>query len=382
MASKKTTRAFTLIEIIIVLAVIGLIMAFATLSYSNIRSKGRDVRRLKDISQIETALKLYAYNEHQYPASLNFGQNLIGPTSSSTYMELLPQTQTPNDGACTDVQNNFIYTQTENGESYTVSFCLGKATGNFSAGPKCLTPSGIIDFDCSAPELCSAATVCGSSCDYGGQNYNTVQIGAQCWFKENLNIGDRIDNSGAYCVQIDPSHDLWSCQTNDSALEKYCYDNDSGNCDNYGGLYEWAEALDLPYACNNADIAGACTINTPHQGICPDGWHIPTAGEQEMLAQTADDDPGCTFGTCYTAGGKLKSISWDGTDDYGFSALPAGAGYMSNFNSLDGSFNLWSATPTVSRLTAEAMNLNSADDGAYNSGPGRFNAYSIRCVKD
>jgi len=64
---------------------------------------------------------------------------------------------------------------------------------------------------------------------YQGQVYNTVLIGSQCWLKENLNVGTMINGS--------------QNQTNNSTIEKYCYDNDPANCDEYGGLYQWDEMM-------------------------------------------------------------------------------------------------------------------------------------------
>jgi len=58
--------------------------------------------------------------------------------------------------------------------------------------------------------------------NYGGKIYNTVQIGTQCWLKENLNIGTMIP------VNQDGS--------NNGSIEKYCYNNDINNCNVYGGL--------------------------------------------------------------------------------------------------------------------------------------------------
>jgi uncharacterized protein (TIGR02145 family) len=58
---------------------------------------------------------------------------------------------------------------------------------------------------------------------YSGQTYNTVLIGSQCRSKENLNIGMRINGLQE--------------QTDNTIIEKYCYNNDSANCNLYGGLY-------------------------------------------------------------------------------------------------------------------------------------------------
>ena len=89
-----------------------------------------------------------------------------------------------------------------------------------------------------------------------GQSYNTIQIGNQCWMAENLNIGNRID--GSYN------------QNNNSIIEKYCYNNNTNNCDTYGGLYQWDEMMQY-----------VSTEGT--QGICPDGWHLPTDAEYRIV---------------------------------------------------------------------------------------------------
>lgn len=64
---------------------------------------------------------------------------------------------------------------------------------------------------------------------YMGKVYNTIQIGGQCWLKENLDAGTRID------YEVLP----WL----DDEIEKYCYDNNPANCTTYGALYHWWEAM-------------------------------------------------------------------------------------------------------------------------------------------
>ena len=73
------------------------------------------------------------------------------------------------------------------------------------------------DFDC------GTATVQ----DDDGNTYNTVLVGTQCWMKENLNIGNKIDGANQ--------------QTDNGLIEKYCYNDDDANCTTYGGLYQWNE---------------------------------------------------------------------------------------------------------------------------------------------
>lgn len=85
-----------------------------------------------------------------------------------------------------------------------------------------------------------------------GQEYGTVQIGSQIWMAENLNVGVQITGSEI------PG---WN-----TIIEKYCYDDNSSKCDVYGGLYTWYEMMGWEYM-------------ESIQGICPDGWHLPSDNE-------------------------------------------------------------------------------------------------------
>lgn len=87
-----------------------------------------------------------------------------------------------------------------------------------------------------------------------GRKYRTVQIGSQCWFGNNLNVGTMI--YGNLNMQ------------NDSIIEKYCYANDTNSCNIYGALYQWDELMQY-------------TTQLGTRGICPKGWHVPT--DQEII---------------------------------------------------------------------------------------------------
>ena len=133
--------------------------------------------------------------------------------------------------------------------------------------------------------------------EYFGKIYNTVQIGDQCWFKENLDVGTMI---------ISDSNHTGFQQTDNNVIEKYCYGNDEANCNAYGGLYEWTEAMQY-----------VTTEGT--QGICPSGWHIPTITEMGVLVTLGDQatkliDANAKSGYSYT-------------NETGFSALFAGSRY-------------------------------------------------------
>jgi uncharacterized protein (TIGR02145 family) len=120
--------------------------------------------------------------------------------------------------------------------------------------------------------------------DYAGKTYNTVQIGTQCWLKENLDVGTMI--AGA------------DTQKNNGVIEKHCYNNNPNNCIMYGGLYQWKEAVQYSTAPGT-------------KGICPTGWHIPASGEFQTLSTTVGGDANA-----------LKAIGLGtGTNTSGFSAL-------------------------------------------------------------
>lgn len=189
---------------------------------------------------------------------------------------------------------------------------------------------------------------------YGGKTYNTVLIGNQCWLRENLDIGTRINGS--------------QNQTNNNVIEKYCYDDNPVNCSKYGGLYQWNEAMQY------SRTEGA-------RGICPPGWHIPKLEEIETLATTLAGD-----------GNALKAVgqgsgSGAGTNTSGFSALLGGnrfqygAGYE-GFDELGDEGFFWSSTE-YDAGSAGDLSFDSESHWIYiGENASKAYGYSIRCIKD
>jgi uncharacterized protein (TIGR02145 family) len=181
---------------------------------------------------------------------------------------------------------------------------------------------------------------------YSGKRYNTVQIGTQCFLKENLDVGTMI-----YGVDT---------AKNNGIIEKYCYNDSAANCSKYGGLYQLNEAMQY--------------VTTPGtKGICPTGWHIPTYVEFYTLGATLSND-----------GDALKAIGQGtGTNSGGFSALLAGlrSGGLGDFGSLGSYAYFWSSTEN---LTSNALYMQ-----LYGSGSNVSFSYdvaesgiSVRCAKD
>ncbi|MCQ2100938.1 MULTISPECIES: fibrobacter succinogenes major paralogous domain-containing protein [unclassified Fibrobacter] len=174
-----------------------------------------------------------------------------------------------------------------------------------------------------------------------GKTYKTVKIGDKVWMAENLNY-----------------------QTGESK----CYDNKPENCDKYGRLYVWSEAVTA----------------------CPEGWHLPNKQELEDLKITA----GQKAGDIDTAGTVLKSStgwnwneydgkSGNGTDGLGFGVLPAGY-YYSDRDSFyfEGDYALFWSSSEYNSNDAYSLYLYYYDERAYVYNYGKDLGYSVRCVKN
>ncbi|MFA5803444.1 MAG: FISUMP domain-containing protein [Melioribacteraceae bacterium] len=187
------------------------------------------------------------------------------------------------------------------------------------------------------------------SITYAGKIYHTVKIGNQTWLKENLDIGTMIDSL--------------TNASNDGTIEKYCYNNSPTNCDTYGGLYQWNEAM-------------AYSTFPGTQGICPTGWHIPTQGEFNTLASLSNYN-----------GNVLKTVGQGtgigvGTNTSGFSALLAGyRNYNGFFDILVSGTYFWSSTQ-ITTTNAFVMYLWVNDRFIYVDDNHKGNGFSIRCLKD
>jgi uncharacterized protein (TIGR02145 family) len=220
---------------------------------------------------------------------------------------------------------------------------------------------------------------CGQPVSYAGENYPTVQIGTQCWFAKNLNVGTMIQGAND--------------QTNNSTMEKYCYNNDTANCTTYGGLYQWAEAVQYQNGASNGTL-----LSTPFtgnvRGICPTGWHLPSDAEYCTLTTFLDNTADCYVvngSSSATAGGALKSTSglWTSpntgaTNSSGFSALPGGSRYTNGaFTSVGVSAFFWSSSESSDTVPVAIFRelYNSYSDFNRNYGVKNL-GFSVRCTRD
>lgn len=201
-----------------------------------------------------------------------------------------------------------------------------------------------------------AAFTCGETLidSRDGQHYKTIQIGSQCWMQENLNIG--------------VARTVLEQKDNDS-IEKTCYKNDLDMCGIYGGLYSWREAMKY--------------MPAETQGICPDGWHLPSNDEWRTLNE---------FLGVKMTGQKMKVSGdhvpkWDGDNSSGFTALPSGVGYEDRFGRLGYWAVFWTSTEKDADYawSTQLDNYWTMDKYPTLYQGDHFlkeNAFSIRCIKN
>ena len=118
---------------------------------------------------------------------------------------------------------------------------------------------------------------------------------------ENLNIGEMVLGKND--------------QNDDSKIERYCYNNDTTKCDEFGGLYQWAEMMQLPSRCNTESCSDLIQEN--HRGICPEGWRLMTYDDFVVIEGYKDE-----FG--YGVKGLRSSYGFGGNNYSGWSLTGAG----------------------------------------------------------
>jgi type II secretion system protein G len=131
-------KGFTLIEILVVIAIIGILAMIVFVNLTNSRAKARDARRVADMHTIQNALELYFNDCGQYPATWSLTENTgcTAPTTLSTYLGVLPVNPGPEGSAYT-----YAYDSTEN--TYTVTFTTALQVSGLAPGLHTLKPDGI-----------------------------------------------------------------------------------------------------------------------------------------------------------------------------------------------------------------------------------------------
>lgn len=217
--------------------------------------------------------------------------------------------------------------------------------------------------------------------DANDNHYSIVQIGEQWWMAENL-------NAGTYVPITTPQ----------AAGTKFCMNIngvDDPSCP-MGGLYEWNVLMQESLPCNGTGAPPDDICDTPVQGMCPDGWHIPSHYEWTTLARYSGSDFGAleynsTLGVGVDEGGNLKmkctSMWWDpnsgATNATGFSAIPGGDTWDGIFEDFGQSSYFWTSTAIFTYTYnpwVYALNYSVPFVGRSQYFP--ENGFSCRCIKD
>jgi len=257
--------------------------------------------------------------------------------------------------------------------SYEVQLSNGTtASINFGC-----TDIGYFEYDASSNVDDGSCATLASSCsevEMDGYSYSVVEIGDQCWFAENLRTteygnGDVIP-AGLTDSEWGSTASGATAVYGEGSSSCYDYSPDNDACDEaqsleeYGRLYNW-------YAVDDA------------RGLCPTGWHVPTDGEWTDL-----EDYITAQGFSGSEGTALKSTyGWynggNGTDDFGFSALPGGSRNFGNGNfDFAGSFGSWWSSSPPSGGDAWSRDLASIYPAILHTNANLRYGFSVRCLRD
>ena len=213
--------------------------------------------------------------------------------------------------------------------------------------------------------------------DRDGHKYATIKIGNQWWMAENLAylpfVSEVKDSSGIWVYGYN-GKSVDYAKTLESFLE-------------YGCLYSWTYAMDIPEKYNS-ELWGSS--DSLHQGICPDGWHLPSDTEWQQLEDYLDTDPEFTPSdnrqNTGNVGKKIKATTtWtdaDENNESGFGALATGFRYETGFFLNKGKYTyFWSSTEYYTK-SALYRYLWDNSQGTFRGYPLKINGLSVRCVKD
>ena len=216
--------------------------------------------------------------------------------------------------------------------------------------------------------------------DVDGNEYNTVQIGDQCWMKENLRTtkyadGTPISNGGSNNSETTPYY--------------YDYATSSIPLEERGYLYNW------PAVMNGTSSSDA--VPSGVQGICPTGWHVPSDAEWTQLTGYVSGQNQYVCGSDNTNIGKaLAANSWwnsstiecaignnlSGSNATGFSAVPAGIYNGTTFYFSRYYVYFWSSTEKDVTINAYLRQLYCNSAEVRRTSINENYGLSVRCLRD
>ncbi|MCQ2276124.1 MAG: fibrobacter succinogenes major paralogous domain-containing protein [Bacteroidales bacterium] len=248
-----------------------------------------------------------------------------------------------------------------------------------------------------SPGIPTDTFICGTSTvtDHEGNVYNTVQIGDQCWTRENMRCTTS-PSTGTNILEFPASSYTYS------GKKAYYPNDDASNVATYGLLYNWNAAVDTfntayGETSTNTSLSNAVsvTFSGNRRGICPVGWHVPSDAEWTQLTTYVGSQSEYVCGSDNTniAKALASTTGWSSnSNDYvpgndpstnnatGFSAVPAG-NYSGSYLAFGNYAYFWSATRSTSNTAYNrTLYYNNAN---VNSGyHAKYYGYSVRCLRD
>ena len=309
-------------------------------------------------------------------SSIKMVCNGNGTGNSIEYMGAVSQSLQTKNGAKGNINRAFAYGDAMTYKGYAEKYGM-EIEGEIKAQTQILSETITlwVDYYNDGDPCPSTPTVT----DIDGNTYNTVLIGYQCWMKENLRTTKYADNTGI----AQGSNDDYS----ETIAYWYYPDDNSSNMPTYGLLYNWKAVM------GNSSSSSANPSRV--QGICPNGWHVPSNAEWTQLTDYVSSQSAYVCGNedTYIAKALASTMGWNSntstcavgntpTDNNAtnFSALPAGS-YYGGYYSFGYDAGFWSATESGSS-NAYSPYLACNQAYVYRTSYYKSNGYSVRCVRD
>lgn len=396
MTSIFSKKGFTLIELLVVIAILAVlaVAAVVILNPAELLKQSRDSTRLSDLASLASALSIMqaeAFSSSFGTSSIIYvsipdttttcaNLGLPGLATGWSYNCVTTSTLTNVDGTgWVPVNFNQLSTgsplarlpidptnTTSSGRYYTYikgSYKLSAAMESQKQLSKASSDGGINNtrFELSSESSCGNLLT-----DRDGYSYPTILIGSQCWMAQGLRTKTKADGT---CIN-GGSAPCADATTTDSGLNRACWGvtNIEPNCVIYGAAYKWSAAM------VSSTTPGA-------QGMCPDGWHIPTNDEFTMLERTActTDPTLCALRLPYGT----STSGWMGTStDTGSRLIGGGAtGFNSLFYQSGSATTYWLSEVSANFANGYYRTVHNSN-GIFRSTASIASTYAIRCLKN
>jgi uncharacterized protein (TIGR02145 family) len=191
-------------------------------------------------------------------------------------------------------------------------------------------------------------------------------IGEDTWLARNLNYDPPDAGEGSKCLNGNPE-----------------------NCEKFGRLYNWVTAMDI----GSEYLTTKYNAPSKHQGICPVGWYVPT--HDEWLVMDINLSRFGVYPSAYMLRAAGEASGWsdwqNGTDKYGFAALPGSGYYSTNGttppnragNSTEGyDANWWNSTDSYNNAVTTLALARGGQQLINQYEVGKYDFLSLRCLKD